>query len=196
MKKLNLKQTALLVIDMQNDFVVKNSFLNVPGIASNLPRFKKFIDQCRAAGLPVIYTRHVFSLKRNPVEAKLFPQMGRRGLRRGTPGWQITPVLKPVSGDLVIDKSRYDAFYKTSLEKILKTKKISNVVITGTLTNVCCESTARSAMNRDFWVWFLSDLTFTYTKKEQNNTLENIAQHFGWIGSSDIFFTYIKNSLF
>src|SRR4029453_18347380 len=75
----------------------------------------------------------------------------------GTPNVEIYEGLKPQMGDLVVAKPRYSAFYGTDLEAILRSKGIDTLIISGTVTNVCCESTTRDAFSRDYKVIFLSD---------------------------------------
>lgn len=72
---INPKKTALLIIDMQNDFVEEGAVLEVPATRKNLREYKTFIDFCRKKGVTVIYTRHCYDAKKNPIEARLFPQM-------------------------------------------------------------------------------------------------------------------------
>jgi ureidoacrylate peracid hydrolase len=189
MLKVNLptikaNKTALLIIDMQNDFTEKGAIIEVTNINKALTKFKKFIDYCRKKGVSIIYTRHNYSPQTNPIEAKLFPELNKKGLRKGTYGFDISDSIKPEKDDMVLDKNRYDAFYKTKLEKILKSKNITDIIIIGTMTNVCCESTARSAMYRDYSVWFVSDLNFTFDKKQHHYTLETIKTHFGQVLNS------------
>ncbi len=176
---INPKQTALLIIDMQNDFVEEGAIFEVPKIRKNLNSYKAFIDFCREKGATIIYTRHCYDPKQNPIEARLFPELKRGGLRKETRGWQIYDVLKPEKNDTVINKTRYDAFYDTKLDNILRSKKINTLIITGTMTEVCCESTARSAMFRDYKILFCDDLTYTFSQKTHKHTLKVIASHFG-----------------
>lgn len=79
----------------------------------------------------------------------------------GTTNVEIYEGLKPHSGDLVVAKPRYSAFYGTDLEAILRSKGIDMLIISGTTTNVCCDSTTRDAFSRDYKVVFLSDGTAT-----------------------------------
>ena len=175
--------TALLVIDMQNDFIKKDVLLEVKGIRAGIPRLAAFIDSCRQAKLPIIYTRHCYDPKNNPIEAKLF-KFRKNTLRKGLEGWKIYATLKPAPQDTVIDKTRYDAFFKTRLHQILKQKHIKNLIITGTMTEICCESTARTAMFYDYNIFFCKDLTFTSDKLTHDNTLKVIKHHFGAVVSS------------
>lgn len=181
-------KTALLVIDMQNDFVEQNALIEVADIRKSIPKFREFINKCREKGIMVIYTKHIFDMVNNPIEARLFPGLAEQGLRENTNGAEIHQKLRPAEEDIIIKKKRYDAFIGTELELILKAKGIENVIITGTMSNVCCESTARTAMMKDFNVFFTSDLTFTSDQMVHNNTLKNIASHFGKVlNSKDIF---------
>ncbi len=173
------KQTALLVIDMQNDFVEEGAVLEIRATRSDLKGYKAFIDWCRKKGIAIIYTRHCYNAKKNPIEARLFPQLKKKGLREGTPGWEICDALKPEKKDIIVNKTRYDAFYRTNLGKILKRKGIKNLIITGTMTEVCCESTARSGMFQDYNIFFCEDMNYTLSQEAQENTLKGIAAHFG-----------------
>lgn len=176
-------QTALLVIDMQNDFVADGALLEVKGIRRNISSFKSFIDFCREKKILVIYTRHCYDPKKNPIEATLFNVLKKSGLRKGKKGWQISSFLEPSKDDIVIDKTRYDAFFKTPLYQILKKRKIRNLIITGTMTDICCESTARAAMFHDFHIFFCNDLTYTSLPSSHRKTLRVIESHFGKVVS-------------
>ena len=183
--KIDSQKTALLVIDMQNDFTEKGAILEIPDIRMGFPELKKFIGTCRSNGVAVVYTRHTYSPEGNPIEACLFPKLDDGDMRKNTHGWEINDFLKPESDDVIIDKKRYDAFYETSLEEILKKKGITDILIAGTMTEVCCDSTARSAMFRDYRVWIVSDLNFTRDENKHKYSLEIFASNFGWVVKSD-----------
>ena len=170
-------KTALLIIDMQHDFIDKDAPLYVPNIERNLTKLNKFIHLCREKGFLIVYTRHIFSPQLNPIEASLFP--GMKFLQEESKGSTIHDSIAPQSTDTVIKKRRYDAFIGTELESLLRTKGVENIIITGTMSNICCESTARTAMMKDFNMLFCSDLTFTHDEKLQKTTLQNISSHFG-----------------
>ena len=177
-------KAVLLVIDMQNDFIKEGAIVEVGGIREKVPEFKEFVDKCREKGVKVVYTSHCYDPKKNVVEAKLFPELDEEGLRKSSEGWQIYDKIAPLEGEVVIDKERYDAFFKTELRKVLKSEKVDTVIITGTMTEICCESTARTAMSYDYDVVFCSDLTFTCDKDAHENTLKVIKNHFGKVKSS------------
>lgn len=179
-----MEKTALLVIDMQNDFIEEGSALEVAKAREGLTRLADLIINCRNKGIPVIFTRHIFDPAVNPIEAKLFKGLMENSLKQGSHGSKVHDALSLDEKDIIIKKTRYDAFMNTPLERILKEKGITNLIITGTMTNICCESTARTAMMKDFDVLFCSDLTFTRDDEIHNATLKNIGSHFGKVLSS------------
>lgn len=189
---INPKKTALLIIDMQNDFVEEGAVLEVPATRKNLREYKTFIDFCRKKGVTIIYTRHCYDAKKNPIEARLFSQLKKGGLREGTLSWEVCDALKPEKNDVIINKTRYDAFYNTNLNTILKQKKITNLIITGTMTEVCCESTARSGMFQDYNIFFCEDMTYTVSQEAHENTLKGIAAHFGDVTTASKIVKQIK----
>ena len=174
-------RTALLIIDMQNDFVRKDGALCVPGIEEHLPAYQAFLAECRKKGMTIIYTRHVFDPVKNPIEAELFPELLKGGLRAQTPGHAVIEELAPKQGDTILEKTRYNAFYKTDLDAVLKAKGITHVIISGTMTEICCHSTARGAMERDYRVLFLSDLNFSLDPNVHAVTLDVIKMCIGTV---------------
>jgi ureidoacrylate peracid hydrolase len=183
--KLTPSRTALLVIDMQNDFVREDAVLRIPGIEERLDDYQKFLAACRKKGVMIIYTRHVFDPKKNPIEAELFPELLKGGLRAGTSGHAIVDELAPKHDDIIIDKTRYNAFYNTDLEAVLKKRGITHVMISGTMTEICCHSTARGAMERDYHVLFLSDLNFSADQHVHEVTLGVIKMCIGRVCTAE-----------
>lgn len=183
-------RTALLVVDLQNDFVAEGAIMEVPEARRQIPRVRKLIECCRRLGVPVIYTMHVHhpSIDLCSLEVKMFPRLKNEGLREGSTGVEIYPEIKPLSGDVVIRKRRYSAFYNTELETVLRNLKgrnqIDALIICGTLTNICCESTARDAFFRDYKVVFGSDVNAALDQESHDATLRNIAQAFGRVMDS------------
>jgi nicotinamidase-related amidase len=177
--------SALLVIDMQKAFLERNSPLALPGASKIVPRIQKLISQFRKSGMPIFFTRVYHDDMYKGVYPQLFPDhfdsKGKPLLRRNFPNFQIIDELKPEPKDIIIDKSRYSAFYGTKLESILRRKQINTLVIVGLATNVCCESTARDAFFRNFRVIVVSDMNVTYSKKAHEASLENISSCFGFV---------------
>jgi ureidoacrylate peracid hydrolase len=164
--------TAILMIDMQKMYFEQDrrDVLGWPPIW----RLGEVIGECRqllaagrAAGLPVIYTRAVA----RPDGADMMPSMrrllasvpggaGAMAGRGGTPS-EIMDEVTPAPGDIVIDKPRWDAFHFTGLEPVLRNLAVRRLIIAGLQTNVCVESTARTAMMRNFEVAVPEDAVST-----------------------------------
>ena len=158
------ENTAMLVVDMQNDFVQEGAPIEIPHARAMVPRLNRLLDVCRAHQILVIYIRHV--IRGGDIDAGRLADhhaaiRQNKAIIAGTPNVEIYEGLKPQPGDLVVAKPRYSAFYGTDLEAILRSKGIDTLLISGTVTHVCCDSTARDAFSRDYKVIFLSDGTAT-----------------------------------
>jgi ureidoacrylate peracid hydrolase len=178
-------RAALLVIDMQKDFVDEGAIMEVPMARAMVPEMARIIDACRKASIPVIYTRHVLSdrFDISPLEVAYQPRLRKGGMREGSDGVEIVSAIAPKVDDTIIDKHRYDAFHNTRLETVLRTIRgpgeVDTVIIIGTVTNICCESTARSAFMRDYKVVFVSDANGGLDETSQRATLDIIGKVFG-----------------
>jgi len=158
------KKVALLVIDMENDFVKPGAPMQVPMAYEMIPNLKMLLDVCRERGTTVIYTTHVHGKDRGDMGlmGDFWAPIGNQtALVDHTDGIEIYKDLAPNEGELVIKKHRYSAFYNTDLETQLRNRGIETLIITGTVTNMCCDSTARDAQFRDYNVIFVSDATGT-----------------------------------
>jgi len=184
--KIRRERCALLVIDMQNDFLKPGGVLYFNDEPMRiLPQIKRLLDFSRKTGIPVMYTKTVLKdqFAISPLEASYQPVLFQKGLREGTWGVEIIDELAPLPEEQIVVKHRYDAFFNTNLELLLRniggSGKIDTVIIVGTVTNVCCESTARAAFMRDFKVVFVSDANGTYEEAAHRATLYNIGRFFG-----------------
>src|SRR4029077_9502110 len=159
------KKTAMIVVDMQNDFVAAAAAMETPAARAVVPRLSEALKICRDAGLKVIYTAHVH--RWDGSDMGLFDDMhppiaNRAALVDGTPGVDIYPEIAPAPGEHVVKKHRYSGFYGTDLDMMLREWGVDSVIISGTTTENCCHATARDAMFRNYRVIFLSDATATY----------------------------------
>ena len=136
---LNSKETALIIVDMQNDFVHEKGALCVPSAKDTVPVIKNLLNKAREKGVKVFYTQDWH--EEEDIE---FPIWGKHAVK-GTWGAEIIDELKPQKGEYVIKKLRYDAFFGTSLDHLLRINGIKNLVITGTVANICVLHTAGSA---------------------------------------------------
>lgn len=158
------KKAALMVIDMENDFVKPGAPMHVPMAYDIVPNIKKLIQVCREKDMMIIYTAHVHSEDRGDMGlmGDFWKPIGdQTALVDNTEGVEIYNEIAPQKGDLLIKKHRYSAFYNTNLETKLRNRGIDTLIITGTVTNMCCESTARDAQFRDYNVIFVSDANGT-----------------------------------
>jgi isochorismate hydrolase len=171
MKK--LKRSALLIIDMQKYFLERSSHAYVPSAPAIIPKIIRLIEAYSKNGLPIIFTRHINSRK----NAGMMARWWRHLLQEKNLLSELIGDLNPSLG-IVIKKSQYDAFHITRLESLLKKKKIRQLVICGVTTNLCCESTARSAFVRGFEVFFITDGTATYNKRLHQASLMNLRYGF------------------
>lgn len=156
---------ALIVVDMENDFVAAGAPMETPAGRAMLPNLKRAINFCRDVGARVIYTTHVH--RRDGCDAGMFatlwPPIGAKaGLVDGTKGIEIYDEIAPRPGEIVVKKHRYSAFYNTDMEIILRGWGVDTVVVSGVTTENCCHATARDALFRDYKVVFLSDATGTF----------------------------------
>ncbi|MCK4367542.1 MAG: cysteine hydrolase [Thermoplasmata archaeon] len=168
--------SALLVIDMQKFFLGSSVASLVDPVAAILPNVKRLIDRYREKGRPVIYTRHVH----NPDGSDLgiLGEWWDDHCKEGTEEAEIHDSIAPRPDDKVICKNRYSAFHGTDLADVLRSREVEEVVISGVMTNICCESTARDAFFRDIWVRFVADATASVTEEMHVATLLNLAYAF------------------
>lgn len=162
---LDPRTTALLLIDLQNDFVEPGAPLDTPMAYRNIPRIKDLIAFCRDRGIAVIYTRHAHDEDGSDMGLfrDIYPGLGQgQALIEGRRGAAIFADVAPQAGDIVVRKQRYSGFFQTNLDLILRSKGIKDVAIAGATSEDCCLATARDAMYRGYRVAFLEDAIGTY----------------------------------
>jgi isochorismate hydrolase len=167
------ERSALLILDMQRYFLEPDSHAYVPSAPAILPGLGALAQTYAACDRPVIFTRHV----NTPETAGMMAEWWREVLTAENPRSDLTPEMDAATG-VVMPKSQYDAFYQTSLEADLRSRGVTQVVIGGVMTHLCCETTARSAFVRGFQVFFLVDGTATYTEAFHRAALLNLAHGF------------------
>lgn len=181
--KLNPEKSALMVIDMQKFFLDPSSPTFTCGGLAVLPNIKNLILAFRNAGRPVIFTRHVHHPDR--IDAGIMGWWWEGMCLEGSPESQVHPDIAPLPGEKVILKHRYSTFYNTDLETVLRCSKIEDLVISGIMTNLCCESTARDAYYRDYRVFFPADGTGSVTEEMHLASLLNLAFGFAYVNTAD-----------
>ncbi len=177
--KLQKPKSALLVIDMQDFFLDPNSPTFICGGLAILRKMEKLIHIFRTANRPVIYTCHVHHPQK--LDAGIMGWWWKGMCIEGTEDSKIHKRLSPRTNEKIIYKHRYSSFYNTDLETVLRCMKIQDLVISGIMTNMCCESTARDAYYRDYKTFFLADATGSINEQMHLATLLNLAFGFSYI---------------
>ena len=134
--------TALVVVDMQNDFVREGGGLLVPDAAATVPAIRSMLELARAHGMRVVYSQDTH--RDGDPEWRIWPEHARAG----SWGWEIVHELAPGPDDVVLRKLRHDAFYGTPLDHLLRCWGVDTLVICGTVANICVHYTAASAALR------------------------------------------------
>ena len=140
------RSTAVIVVDMQNDFVRPGGALVVADAAGTVPAIQRLLALARREGMAVFYTQDTH----DPGDPE-FPIWGPHVLR-GSWGWRIVDELAPHEGERVVQKLRYDGFFGTSLDHELRLRGVQTVIVCGTVANICVLHTAGSAALRGYQV--------------------------------------------
>jgi nicotinamidase-related amidase len=201
--ELNVDKTALIIIDMQRDFLEPGGF--GAALGNDVSRLEAAIAPCaavltaaRRAGMQVMHTRegHRADLsdapplkveRGNPSTRIGAPGPMGRILVRGEPGHDIIPQLYPIAGEPVIDKPGKGAFYQTDLELMLHNRQIDTLLVCGVTTEVCVNTTVREANDRGFRCVVISDCCASYSAEFHEVGLAMIKAQggiFGWVSSS------------
>lgn len=163
--EINPAKTALIVVDMENDFVAEGAPLRATMAPAVVPTLQRALTHARHTGMRVIFTTHAH--RRDGCDMGVFGTskeltVERVALVDGEKGIEIYDALKPLPHEVVLKKRRFSAFYGTDLDIILRSSGMEVVIITGVTTENCCHATARDALYRNYGVIFLSDATGTF----------------------------------
>ena len=189
--RLDPARTALLVVDMQNAFVMPGGSMARLGLSTArghaiIEPIRRLLDAFRTRRLPVIHT--LTTVRSDYVDAGLvaerFPALRPLGhIIAGTWDAQIVERLVPRAGEYVIAKNRFDAFYGTNLELVLRALHVDTLVVAGVPTNICVESTIREAFVRDLRVVLPRDATASYTSEMEDASLATLGFMFAQVTS-------------
>ncbi len=189
------RRTALVVIDMQNDYCHPDGSFGrrgatlTPPLASTVENLRRLASAARETGVPVIFIR--------TGHGPWSDSPTWLGRLRGIPGVDKLPVcaegtwgaefygLDPAPGDRVVTKHRYSAFVNTQLPLYLRSLEVRTLVCCGVVTNVCVESTAREAFMNDFHVVTVSDACSATSTEEHEGALFNLDRYFGRVETTD-----------
>jgi bifunctional isochorismate lyase/aryl carrier protein len=167
------EKAALLVLDLQEYFLQADSHAFIPSAPAILPGISKLIAAFKNMDHPIVITRHINTSKDAGMMAKWWRDLiNPKNARSHNITINNTP--KPI----YINKTQYDAFYRTALKDKLHELKIEQVIICGVMTHLCCETTARSAFMRGFEVFFTVDGTATYNEELHRASLLTLSHGF------------------
>jgi nicotinamidase-related amidase len=176
---------ALIVVDMQNGFChPEGSFsrigLGLEGAETAVSNAAIAVDQARRAGIPVIFTRHLYRLGRDdqgPALIRNSPALMANGLAAGSWDAEVIADLGCRADDLKVDKVRFDAFQWTSLEHLLRGMNTTRLMMCGVVTNLCVETTVRAAFMRDLPVTLLEDCCAAKTRRLHELSVEVLSSY-------------------
>ena len=200
--RLDPAKTALVTVDMQNTFCAPGGPAEVPaarGIVENINRLSAGLRRLRS---PVIWVLHANTHHRGTSDWQLFfdnvvsAEVRMRTIESLAPGrQQVWTGLETSPEDVVVIKNRYSALVpgSSTLERVLRNLGVDTLLIAGTKTNVCCESTARDAMMLDFKVVMVSDCCAALSDDEHRATLETHIQQFGDVATADEVLAWLNN---
>ncbi|WP_134498190.1 cysteine hydrolase family protein [Microvirga pakistanensis] len=191
-----LDRPALIIVDMQNDFVRNGAPFEVPNAIATVPRIQALATLFRNLSLPVIYTRYIADDLYLPLQGRLswiaklkppvqacvpgvFRQYGDAAGERETTA--IIDELAPRPDDLIVDKIYFSAFHLTDLGQRLRAMSVSSLVITGTVTEMCVEDTARHAVHFGFPTAVVSDAVSSNDDMGHAAALSAFDRNFGWV---------------
>jgi nicotinamidase-related amidase len=191
------RDPALVIVDMQNDFVRQGAPLEVPAARDTIAAHRRLIAAFRAAARPIVFTKFIST----PHEALLWtwsPQC-RPPVKCCWKGhWrsygdvtgerdcsEIIDELRPAPNDLVAEKYGYGAFHGTGLAERLRAAGVGSLFVTGTVTQICVEETAREAFHHGFPTTVVADAVSSFDAELHAATLRNFAMKFGWVEDAD-----------
>lgn len=199
-----LDATALLVIDMQKDFLYPNGYGAFLGndtglLLRTVAPIQAVLAAARALGMTIIHTRegHPPDLSDcPPTKLTRWPPGNRIGdpgpmgriLVQGEAGHGIIDEVAPLPGEIVLDKPGKNSFYRTPLDDLLRARGIENLLVTGVTTDVCCFATVIAANDRGFNALVLEDCVASYSPERHRAALDTIAAQggiFGWVSDSE-----------
>ncbi|HUD27802.1 MAG TPA: isochorismatase family cysteine hydrolase [Novosphingobium sp.] len=196
-------RAALLVIDVQVDFVAPEGFCaragaDVSAVPAAVANIRRAVGAARAAGVPIVFVRLETSEETDsPAMLGHMERTGRGGgaalCRSGTPGcgyWGVAPL----PGDLEVVKSRYDAFLETPLDARLRQRGIGLLVMTGVSTDCCVDSTSRAAFMRDYDVVVLADACAAGSRENHEAALSALGRYAATVTDTGAFVAALERA--
>jgi ureidoacrylate peracid hydrolase len=190
--KVRPEHTAVLVVDMQNDFMAPKLFSNqlgqdVSGMPELASRVRAFLDVARAQRAHIVHIRADYGPEW--MTGPMWERLERHGLepycQPGTYGFDFYPGLEPADGEPLITKHRFDAFFGTDLDLLLRAAGIKTVIVIGVATQCCVDATARHAYFLDYYVVVGRDLTGGPSREVMEATFDTMDKCFGVVATAE-----------
>ncbi len=192
-EKISPTHTAVVVVDMQNDFCDEKGFVatkrgtDLTDTRAIIPRLVELLDMARKVKAKVVLVH--MSTSDDDLTGPIMDRLKRvnaseRTCPEGSWGAELIPEIVPSADDIIVYKNRYSAFIKSDLDKRLKDMGIKTLIMTGVATNVCVESTARDGYMLDFYIVVPQDLVACAHKELQDISMRNLKSYFATITSS------------
>jgi nicotinamidase-related amidase len=189
-------RTALVVVDMQRGFLDAGEAMAVPPAREIVPVIQELLSVFRAKRLPVVFTEFVYSESVPVLIGSLHPEHQPAGpgaprgfglpsssCLEGTPSAETVPDLAPRPGEIVVRKRGYDAFAGTFLDRALRARNVTSLVVTGTMTDICVLATVTAALHREYRVTVVEDGVATLWPEIQRAALDIIGRAYGRIAT-------------
>jgi len=188
-------KTALLIIDMQNDFCLPGAPFEVKGAVSVVPQIKKALDACRSCGLPIVHIIRHYRADGMDVEITRLQAFIEKGgaLIEGTKGAEIIDELKPIKGEYIVIKKRWSAFFQTELDILLRRLHVNHIVVAGIQTPNCIRGTVWDANSLDYKVTVLTDGTGAMSQEVHQANLFDMQNIGIQLMTTEKFITYLHN---
>ena len=183
--RLDPATTAVVVVDVQRLFTDMVGAPIEPPLNDVLPRIGRFVADSRKAGATIVLVRTIIAPHAHSRSTRQWPEFMRAGMAPDAPGSTFDPCLNPQPGDIEVVKQRYSAFIGTRLDEILRERGIVSIVVLGLTTNVCVQSTARDAWQRDYETITLADCCAEIGPGSHDASLAWTARNFGAVCTSD-----------
>lgn len=167
------EKSALLILDMQNFFLDPKSHAFIPSAPVIIESINNLLKTYLKNDFPIIFTRHINTSQ----NAKMMKRWWKSLINQGDPASKIINSLDTAESK-IITKTQYDAFYQTELQEYLVDNNIQQLVVTGVMTHLCCESTIRSAFIRGFTIFFPVNATATYNLDFHTSACINLSHGF------------------